>query len=78
MRERHLPSDVTETSLHEISIHNAMAMLRHDESEPGMRNGGSCEEDVQVLRPLSLPPLKQSTDLGTKSNARLAPETLAP
>jgi len=76
--ERDLTPDLTETSLHKIAVHNAMAMLGNDESESGMRNGRSCEKDVQVLRPLSLPPFKQSTDLRTEPNARLSPETFAP
>jgi hypothetical protein len=33
-------------------------MLGDDKSEAGTRNGRSTEEDVDVLRPLSLPPFE--------------------
>ena len=44
-----------------------MAVFRNDDAHPGTQSGGRVEEDVKVLRPLPLPPLKQALDLGTES-----------
>jgi hypothetical protein len=40
-----------------------VAVLSHHDPDPGTRNGGSGQEDVQVGRPPPLPPSEDRTDL---------------
>jgi hypothetical protein len=49
-------------------MHDSPPMLRYNEPKPRTRSGGSREEDVDMLRPLPLPPLQQIANLRAKPN----------
>jgi len=69
-------ADLPQPSFELIPLHDVPPVLRHDESEPGRRNGGRRREDIQMRRPLALPPLEEGADLRGTSDACGAGEAL--
>ncbi len=76
-REHTPPTDLPQTALQSIPLHDGPTVLRNDESEAGTRSGRSSEEDLDVGRLLPLPPLEQLTDFRAEPDSRIPGEALA-
>lgn len=64
-KRQHLGAcNLAKSSLETIPIDNAAPMLGHDQAHTGTRKRGSRKEDVEVRRPLPLPPPEEPTDFG--------------
>ncbi len=63
LREHAPPANLAQSAFQAIPIHDPPPVLRHDDAQPTKRNGGRQQEDIHVLRPLALPPLKECADL---------------
>src|SRR5690606_37693726 len=72
------PADLAQPALQPVPLDDPPPVLRHHEPEPGTRSGGSADEDVQIPRPLALPPLQQRADLGPARHACVPRQALAP
>ena len=50
--------------LETVPFDDSVPVLGHDQAQPRTRKGGSRKEDVEVRRPLPLPPPEEPTDFG--------------
>ena len=78
LREHVPSSDLAQSALQTIPGHDPPPVLGHDDSQPAKRNGGRRQEDIHVLRPLALPPLKECADLIGAADASEPGKTLPP
>ena len=75
----HVPSpNLAQSTFQAIAIHDPPPVLRHDDPQPAIRNGGRRQEDIHVLRPLALPPLKECADLIGAADANEPGKTFPP
>ena len=66
-RQHVKPPDLPQPTFQLVAADDGVAVLGHDDAEPGARSGGR-DEDIQMRRPLSLPPPEQPPDFAGTPN----------
>ncbi len=69
-------SDLAKPSLQAVTVHHRPPVPRDDQAQPRTRRGGRREEDVEVRRPLPLPPPEEPPNFARPPNPARARQPL--